>query len=122
MARAERLGTSLRQTPKSMPNGGAACHLLLLGGGRRIASWIPGDSTEAAQSLNAAWEIGACFFWGESGMRSELTARNQARRRCRLCDPVSGRCRRLCVRRPDPKPSQEIAPALPAMKRASQTA
>ena len=27
-------------------------------------------------------------------------SRHQAKRRCRLCDPVSGQCRRLCVRNP----------------------
>ena len=27
------------------------------------------------------------------------TLRHQAKRTCRLCDPVSGQCRHLCVRR-----------------------
>ena len=28
-----------------------------------------------------------------------LTLRHQAKRTCRLCDPVSGQCRHLCVRK-----------------------
>ena len=28
-----------------------------------------------------------------------LTLRHQAKRTCRLCDPISGQCRHLCVRK-----------------------
>jgi hypothetical protein len=34
----------------------------------------------------------------EMGARSEATTSNATQRHCRLCDPVSGRCRGLCVR------------------------
>ena len=33
----------------------------------------------------------------------ESTSRNHAKRRCRLCDPVSGQCRHLCVPKPERK-------------------
>jgi len=54
---------------------------------------LPYKTTEVAGVIcdqNCVWQPVVSVEWG-------LTSRHLAKRSCRLCDPVSGQCRHLCV-------------------------
>ena len=61
---------------------------------------LPYKTTEVAGEIsdqNCVWQLAVNVECG-------LTSRYLARRSCRLCDPVSGQCRHLCV----PEPGRKI--------------
>ena len=61
---------------------------------------LPYNTTEVAGEIYDQNCLGRLVVKVECG----LTSRHLAKRSCRLCDPVSGQCRHLCV----PKPGRKI--------------
>jgi hypothetical protein len=57
---------------------------------------LPHASTEVSVEIADQTVLAALA----SRAASELTLRNQTRRPCRLCDPISGQCRHVCVPKP----------------------
>ena len=56
---------------------------------------LPYNTTEVAGEISDQNRVGPAVTKVECG----LTSRHQAKRSCRLCDPISGQCRHLCVRK-----------------------
>ena len=61
---------------------------------------LPYNTTEVAGGIYDQNRVGRVVAKVECG----LTSRHPAKRSCRLCDPVSGQCRQLCV----PKSGRKI--------------
>jgi hypothetical protein len=72
----------------------------LLDGGAAMRVHLPYKTTEVEGGIydqNCVWQLVVNVECG-------LTSRHLAKRSCRLCDPVSGQCRHLCV----PKSGRKI--------------
>jgi hypothetical protein len=69
---------------------------------------LPEDVMEALQTSNRAFWASDCIPMCKMRLQSEAARSILTNRSCRFCDPVSGRCRGLCVRPCSPKSGREI--------------
>jgi hypothetical protein len=71
------------------------------------ARCAPEDRMEALQTPNRAFWASDCTPICKMRLQSEAARSIPTNRSCRFCDPVSGRCRGLCVRASSPKSGRE---------------
>ena len=74
---------------------------------------LPEDVMEALQTSNRAFWASDCIPMCKMRLQSEAARSIPTNRSCRFCDPVSGRCRGLCVRPCSPKSGRETLRRLP---------
>jgi hypothetical protein len=68
---------------------------------------LPEDVSEAFQTSNRAFWASDCIPMCKMRLQSEAPRSIPTNRSCRFCDPVSGRCRGLCVQPCSPKSGRE---------------
>ena len=69
---------------------------------------LPEEVMEALPTSNRAFWASDCIPMCKMRLQSEAARSIPTNRSCRFCDPVSGRCRGLCVRPCSPKSGREI--------------